>query len=131
MLSPFPELFFLGILAPTILRITAGIVFLSLVRAHGTERAAVRESAPRLLRFRFVPELVMFAEFLLGAALLVGLFTQIAAIVGLAVAVKGLALRRSYPALFPLSASSYTLLGAICMTLVITGAGAFAFDLPL
>src|SRR3989344_7058055 len=118
MLNPFPELLFLGILAPTIVRLAAGVLFISLAATHWSGRGALRNSAPvpHSLR-RFFPELIALLECAIGVLLLIGLYTQIAALLGVLWSIKALFLRGRYPALFPLSTSSYVLLGAILLTL--------------
>ena len=76
----------------------------------------------------------MFAsvvELAIAAFLVIGLYTQAAAIVGAIAALKDLLLQKRYPGYFPLTYSAATLLLAICLSLALSGPGAFSFDLPL
>ncbi len=133
MLNPFPELLFLGIVAPTVLRIAAGLVFLGLTRTHWNTRGHVSENLPAFVR-RFGTSYafaLIAVEMLVGIALIVGFLTQVAALVGFLGAVKAGLLRRRYPLSFPLSGTTYFLLCSILLVLIFTGAGAFAIDLPL
>ncbi len=68
---------------------------------------------------------------LIGAALFVGAWTQPMAILAALVAAKHAFWSRKYPAIFPFSAGAYVLLFVMSVSLIFTGAGAFAFDLPL
>jgi uncharacterized membrane protein YphA (DoxX/SURF4 family) len=132
MLNPFPDLLFLGILAPTILRIVAGLFFLHIALAHYQGRQTLQENMSFLGSFRIPYSWsIVLVEAAVGAALLTGFLTQIAALLGILGVIKGFLLNKRYPLVFPLSRSSYLLLGTILLVLVITGAGAFAFDLPL
>ena len=69
--------------------------------------------------------------FLDGFALFVGFGTQIAAIIGMVIALKHLVLSRRYDALQLLPSSTFFLLFLMCLCLLITGAGPYGFDLPL
>jgi len=71
------------------------------------------------------------ADIALGALLLIGLFTQVAALLGFLAAMKLAILRRRYPMVAPHGRVAYFLLAAICLSLMLTGAGFYAFDLPL
>ncbi|HEY4510856.1 MAG TPA: hypothetical protein VJG29_00615 [Candidatus Paceibacterota bacterium] len=133
MLNPFPDLLFLGILAPTVLRIAAGLLFLWLSLRHVGQRESVGASLPSFLkhiRVLYAWALVI-AEMLVAIALIAGFLTQIAALLGLLGVIKAYFLRARFPHIFPLSGSSYFLLATILFVLIFTGAGAFGFDIPL
>ncbi len=68
---------------------------------------------------------------LIGIGLFFGIYTQLAAIFGAIVTVKLIVYKNLYPAFVPLTRISSALLLVICISLILTGAGAFAFDLPL
>ena len=114
MLSPLPELFFLSPIATTLIRITVATVFALAAWKHFADNET-REKAVSVL------------EGIVATALAVGFYTQIAAIVGTLVACAWL----YAPTLRPLPKSTVLLILVMCITLVVTGAGAFAFDLPL
>lgn len=114
MLSLFPQLLFLTPLAPFLIRIALALLVAYAAWRHlsGTD--------PLL-------KALSIFEIALAAALLSGAGTQAAALFGLIFTALGLAIPRirAYPI-------STTLLSLVMLaTLVVTGAGAFAFDLPL
>ena len=67
----------------------------------------------------------------LAVFLFVGAWTQIAAIIAAIVILKHLVFFTYYSHLLPFPKSTYLLLLCICLSLLVTGAGAFALDLPL
>lgn len=132
MLSLFPQILFLAPFSATLLRLTAGLVFLYLAYSHYRNRRAVAEELSSLVGAAgTITLLYCLIEFAIAAAFIAGAWTQLAALVGFIVALKVLLLRKSLRELKPLSPLSYGLLAVICLSLVLTGAGAFAFDLPL
>lgn len=135
MLTIFPQLLFLTPLAIALLRVVAGLTIMYAgygLSTKSTQLENVRMPIighPRGWMLMFGA----FASFGIGIFILLGLYTQIAAIVGAVAAAK-------YGFLYwysgksqdmPLSAGTSVLLFAICLALVCTGAGIFAFDLPL
>lgn len=109
----------LGFIAPALVRIAAAGVIIyggyTLWQNRGTSQAAA---------------VLAFAHFVIGAMLLFGYYVQYAALAG----VIGIGISLIIPSLFPakrLSRTTSILLLAICASLLLSGAGAFAFDLPL
>ena len=132
MLSLFPQILFLAPLGLTLLRLAAGLTFLSLAYFHGArsrELAAIR--FPVVGKGAWIIWVAVIFEMLIGVGLVMGIYTQLAALLGTVAAVKLLIWRRSYPQFFTLTRDTSALLLAICLTLIVSGAGAFAFDLPL
>jgi uncharacterized membrane protein YphA (DoxX/SURF4 family) len=135
MLNPFPEILFLDPLAPFILRTAVGIIFLLIGYSHLTKER--REGIASDLRLKwgatgtFFIWVIGIAEILSGLSLILGLLTQIGALVGGIISIKLLWLRKTYTKIAPHSSAFYTLLFIVCLSLLFTGAGAFAFDLPL
>ncbi len=136
MLNPFPTLLYLTFFAPTLLRIAAAVVFFYL--AYHTLRRKDAIAAARFplgLTGSWIVWLAVLAELLIAVCLFAGLYTQWAAILAALGALKALAYRRLWPELsllvFPISSGTSFLLLVISLSLIITGAGAFAFDIPL
>jgi len=132
MLSLFPQILFLSPLGTALVRVVAGIVVLSLAWNHYKNRGEL--STMRFIVIgggMWVPILAAIVEAATGAALVVGLYTQAAAIIGAILALKSLVWKRRYSAFFPLSYTAAFLLLAVCISLIVSGAGIFAFDLPL
>lgn len=67
----------------------------------------------------------------IAAFLFIGAWTQVAAIIAAVVMLKHLVFFKHYSHLLPFQKSTYILLLCISLSLVVTGAGAFALDLPL
>ena len=125
--SFFPELFDFAMVGTFFIRATAGLFFFML-----GERLlrSLRENTPTKKSGRVVGYLYGTAQVLLGALLVVGLFTQGAALAGIVASVVFLvsdAKRGSHPS----ERYVHILLMAICASLLFLGPGAFAHDLPL
>jgi hypothetical protein len=132
MLSLFPQILFLSPLSATLLRITAGLVFAYLAYFHfSNKRAAAEELSTLIGGAGAILILYCLIEALIALFLIIGLWTQAAALLGFVIAAKVLLIRRSLKELKPLSQLSYALLAVICLSILVTGAGPFAFDLPL
>lgn len=136
MFNPFPELLFLGtFLAPFILRVTVGALFIT----FGYDLLFRRQhTAVELLQERFggfsayIPRLAGAGTILIGLAFVAGFYTQIAALLGILFALKMLVLRKTkYRTLILHSPALYILILAVSLSLLFSGAGAFAIDLPL
>jgi uncharacterized membrane protein YphA (DoxX/SURF4 family) len=132
MLSVFPHILFLSPFSATLLRAAAGIIFLMLAWNHCTRRKELSD-VPFIVvgRGGWIPLLASTLETLVGIALIAGVYTQVAALVGALLALKSFVWHRQYPQFFPLSRTTAALLFVICVSLLVTGAGPFAFDLPL
>jgi uncharacterized membrane protein YphA (DoxX/SURF4 family) len=66
-----------------------------------------------------------------GLALIAGFGTQLAAIVGMIIAIKHTSLSRTYETIRPVARSTYIVLFFICICLLLSGAGPIAIDYPL
>jgi uncharacterized membrane protein YphA (DoxX/SURF4 family) len=119
MLNPFPELLTYSTFAPFILRAVLGLVFLDL----GVMKL-------RRVRLGWVPALGLLE--VIGALMLfAGFYTQIAALA--IVITTGIELYIEWKDSQVLKGDFvfYLLLFAISLSLLLTGAGAFAKDIPL
>ena len=131
--SVFPGLFFLSPFAVALLRIAAAYAFLYIANSMIQDRREIART-----RFPLIGHPPMWMVWvwggiiaIVGCMLALGVYTQIAAIVGMIIALEHGVGSRWYPAIMPLSRGTYALLFIICASLLITGAGALAFDLPL
>jgi len=132
MLNTFPNLLVLGFFAPTILRVAAaGLLLYAAYAAQKHKHEAAGLQFPVIGRAPWAATFASIAYAVIGLLLLFGAYTQIAAILGALTALKSLVLGGRFPALFPYSRSTYVLLLAICLSLLVSGAGALAYDLPL
>ena len=144
MLNPFPDLLVLGFFAPLILRVSVGLLFLWMSYEHiFKRRKAITESVqanlpgPSFLKPHFgtlTPYMIWAigaVELVVGVALTVGYLTQVASLLGIVLVLKKLYFKKHYSDIALLSVPTYLLLLAIFLSLLLTGAGALAFDLPL
>ncbi|HEY4514052.1 MAG TPA: hypothetical protein VJH69_01880 [Candidatus Paceibacterota bacterium] len=122
MLSVFPSILFLAPFSAFIIRIALAIVLTNGAWKHFT--ANTREETPVngniLLGFAIL-------ETVAAAAILVGLYAQLAALAAGILIIIWLSAAR----LRPIEKSTAILSLVLCLSLLLTGAGPFAFDLPL
>jgi uncharacterized membrane protein YphA (DoxX/SURF4 family) len=133
MLTLFPHLLVFSFFAPTLLRLMAACTFLYMAWLHFAKRA---ETAKEISIVSYevavwATGIFLLLEVAVGVGLFLGLYTQLAALVGLIMCLKIVWVRKGLHHLSPLSHLSYIMLGVICLSLLLTGAGAMAFDLPL
>jgi uncharacterized membrane protein YphA (DoxX/SURF4 family) len=133
MFSFFPQLLFLTPLAIAILRVTAGLYLIYIGYFLWSERDVLsKESFPIIGRMPiWLSAIAAIVQTILGILLIVGAWTQLAALLGLIVALKCVLFARTYKKIMPLDRSASVLLLIILLSLVIMGAGAFAFDLHI
>lgn len=132
MLNPFPGLLVSYFFAPTIPRVAAGLLFAYIAYAHWTRRDALaRVKFPLVGAGEWVVYVGVFFEALVAAGLIFGYLTQIAAILGAIASLKFFVLRRSYPQWACIDRAASFLLFFMCLSLLFTGAGRLAFDIPL
>lgn len=132
MLNIFP-IQFLAPLAYTLLRLCIGLILIRLGYTHIHHR----ESLKGHFSFRLFPYGLFFVwymgmfEIIIGTLFTLGFLTQVAALLAIFLSVKILIMYRHF--VHPLIPQKlfYILLLAISFSLFITGAGIFAFDLPI
>jgi uncharacterized membrane protein YphA (DoxX/SURF4 family) len=132
MLNIFP-IQFLAPLAYMLLRIVLGLVLLYL----GTSHIRNRHSLKDIFSFSFFPYGLFMTwylgsiEILIGIMFIVGFFTQIAALLGMAFSLKFIIMYKHFTHPLIPSRLCFLFMFMISFTLFITGAGPFAFDLPI
>ena len=133
MFSLFPQILFLEPAGIALLRVTAGMYLIYIGYSLWSERREVAQE--RFPIIGHIPEwLSMIAAALqtaLGILLIVGAWTQLAALLASIVALKCIVYARRYKKIIPLDRAASILLLAIFLALVVMGPGALAFDLPL
>lgn len=134
MLSPFPALFAFSWFAPTIIRIVLGVFFIQFgvakLRSEKSEKLTFFELAgfPQAHTFLIA---TAWIEILGGAMLVAGLYAQVAAI-ALSILMAGAVwIKRRKPELLKNDIEFYILLLVATVSIILTGAGAIAFDIPL
>lgn len=134
MLNPFPSLLVFGFFVPTILRITAAAVFFYVVRHQWEHKEQIAKIPFPIVGTTLGMNLVWFAlivEVVIAASLIAGYCTQVGALLGAVAAAKYFYFGREWPTFAPLSRGTSALLFVILITLIFSGAGALAYDLPL
>ena len=130
MLNPFPELLVYSFFAPTLLRVAVALAFLYIAYMQYLRRTQISALHFPIVGQNFAWFAIAFHT-IVGVALLVGYYTQVAAIVAIAGLVKGWWLNKRYPSVVIVPTSTILLLLVICLSLLLSGAGALAFDVPL
>ena len=132
MLNTFPHLLVLGFYAPMIIRVAVALAFFYVAYAQFGRREEIEQmSFPVVGETSLASWVSIIFHIIVGAMLLFGYYTQIAAILSILALIKSFILKKYYPHLIPLSRSSLLLLIAMCLSLLLSGAGALAQDLPL
>jgi putative oxidoreductase len=130
----FPELFSFTLIAPLILRVVLGFIFLNLgVLKLGKERGGWISSL-NILGIKpasFFALLLGILEIIGGLLLIVGAYTQLVALVLAIIALSELFIEYKEESILKRDLVFYLLLTAICVSLLLTGAGLFAIDIPV
>lgn len=134
MLNPFPEFLNYAPLAPLILRVVVGFIFLELGMLKFRSEKGRWMASFETLHLRpttfFVP-LYGFLQVVGGIMFLLGLYTQVAALAFVIFTGLELYVEWKAGAVLKRDMTFYLLLFIISLSLLLTGAGAFAFDIPL
>lgn len=134
MLNPFPDLLTYSLLAPFILRVVAGLIFVNLgilAFKNEKERWLTSLSILRVPNPKLVLKIMGSIEIMAGAMLVLGFYTQIAALVLALLVFCETYVEYKDPLILKRNFVFYIMLLAIVLSLLLSGAGAFAIDLPL
>jgi uncharacterized membrane protein YphA (DoxX/SURF4 family) len=122
MLSLFPSFLTYGLVAPLVIRLVLGVTLAYFGYRKVVDRG---DSSGSNSPTYGVMEIV------LGIFLLVGLFTQLAALLNVVILLIKLGFKAKQGKLFSDGVNYYVLLLAMAISLIFSGPGFFAFDLPL
>lgn len=133
MINTFPQLLDFAFFAPTILRVLVAVSFFYIAYAQFSRRKEIAHLKIQIIghvdqTMVALSSLVIAA---VGVALFLGWHTQIAALLGMLVSLKHAIYAKKYPRLIPLCRLEYVYIIVILCTLLLTGAGALAMDVPL
>jgi uncharacterized membrane protein YphA (DoxX/SURF4 family) len=134
MLNTFPELLNYAMLGPTILRLVLAFTLISIgldtirnKRALFMAYFASKEyPLANILPWKFA-----IVEVILGVFFLFGFFTQISALIAIYVLFSLFYIENREEKILPHTSFFYVVMIVIALSLLFTGAGAFAVDLPL
>lgn len=134
MLNMFPELLTYSQFAPFILRVVLGFVLFNLgymkLRSERPRWEIFFEALGWKPKGGFVTGFGLL-EMVGGLALIVGFYTQLAALIFVVIFFIELYIEQKEAMLLKRDLVFYLLLFSIALSLLFTGAGFFAFDLPL
>ncbi len=134
MLALFPSLLDFSILAPVLLRLVVGLLFVRYgvhklnSKRHSFYRKGIdKEKQVSSMALRIIGML----EVLGGVFLVLGLYTQLVSLVLIVIVFMALISKRSGKISTTFPQEHYILLIAVLLSLMFLGAGIFAFDIPL
>lgn len=134
MLNTFPDLLTYSLFAPLILRVVLGVILIDLgvlkFKSEKSRWIATFEGL-RLRPSEALVSLYGLIEIVGGIMLVVGLYTQIAALLFVVLFAIEFYLEWTEANLLKRDLVFYILGLAISLSLLLSGAGAFAFDIPL
>lgn len=134
MLNPFPELLNYQFFIPTLLRLTLGIFIILFgfkkIKGDQEHLTTFFESLSLKPGSLYIKTLA-FAEMILGGLLILGLLTQIAAIIVAIILLVSLIIAYRNTEVQIEKSSIYVLLLVLAVSIMILGAGYMAVDLPL
>ncbi len=133
MLNPFPHFLVYSFFVPMLLRFAVSLAFIFISYRVVSNRKAI--TALTLPLIGHAREWMIFASasltMLVAFFLFIGYATQWMALTAMLLALKYALLPKRYNAVRPLSRDAFWFILVICFTLLISGAGAFASDIPL
>ncbi len=130
----FPELFSFSLIAPVILRVVLGFIFLNLgFLKLGKEKDGWNGSL-NVLGIKpagFFVGLLGIVEILGGLFLIAGAYTQLVALILAVISLSELLVEYKEESILKRDLVFYLLLATICVSLLLTGAGLWAVDFPI
>lgn len=133
-LNPFPDLLTYSLMGPFVLRVVLGLIFLDLgllkLKSENSRWIASFE-ALHLRPSRYFVSVVGAIDIVGGLMLIAGLWTQIAALVFVVFTGIEIYIEWKDSRILKRDISFYILALTIAFSLLLTGAGAFALDMPL
>ncbi len=134
MLSTFPTLLAFGPLAISFLRIISGIIFATFGWLKLTKDKKSKITFFKTIGFKpaiFWLWLVASIEIVAGVMIAIGFLTQIASIIAALIMFISIIIKIKKHSALPNTTDFYILFFIVFFVLIFTGAGVFAFDLPL
>jgi putative oxidoreductase len=134
MLNPFPDLLTYSLLSPFILRVVAGFIFIDLgvlLFKNEKERWQAFLSLFKIPNSKLAVKILGVVEVVGGIMFILGYYTQIAALIlGLFTLIET-CVEYKEPIILKRNFVFYITIFTIVISLLLSGAGAFAIDLPL
>jgi uncharacterized membrane protein YphA (DoxX/SURF4 family) len=134
MLNTFPTLLAFGLLSPFILRISLGVIFLefgySKISKMRSEKIQMFESLGLKPGVYYTVGFALL-EIIVGLALFVGMYTQIASLIASIICILAILIKKRNNENVKSGYGFLILCFVISISLLFSGAGFLAFDLPL
>ena len=133
-LNTFPELLTYGVLAPFILRVVIGFIIINLGFLKLNKEKKDWQELFEAINFhpsKYFVKFLAFVEIIGGLMLFIGAYVQIVAIIFSVVFLCEAILEYRNDSLENRNLPFYILIFSISLSLIFSGAGVFAFDLPL
>lgn len=133
-LNPFPEFLTYSLMGPFILRMVLGLIFLDLGLLKLKSEKSRWIASLEALHLHFAKHLVSIIgaiEIVGGIMLILGLWTQVAAIIFIIITSLEIYIEWKDSKILKRDFVFYILTLSIAASLLLTGAGAFALDMPL
>ena len=130
----FPSFLTLSFFGPTLLRLALGVVFVDFGRhtlGKGRAQHGALFEALGLKQHRHYVTALGVIEIISGIMLIIGLYTQLAVLVTLVLSLLAYYLKGKHGQHIEQRRHLFFLTAIISLSLLISGAGALAFDLPL
>lgn len=135
MLNTFPELLNYSILAPTLIRFVLGFVLitvgLEILKPSKRYLFSAYFSSRSYPLADLLPWKFGIIQIILGLFFIFGFFTQIASLITLYILFWLLLIENREEKILPHTSTFYLIMFVMALSLLLTGAGAFAVDLPL
>lgn len=134
MLNPFPDLLAFGLVAPLMVRLITGAIFLEFGWKNLTKNRQKKAGLFDLIGLHPGIRYGLFfssLELIIGVLFVIGLFTQVAALIAALISLTSCLLKRKYPERFGNTLLFFCLLFFVSLSLLFSGAGFWAFDIPL
>lgn len=134
MLNPFPQFLAYSLLAPFLLRLVLGIIYIGFGYTKLTTERAIKSAFFENIHLRpggIYVWVFGIIEIVGGAMLLTGFYTQIASLALAFIMLAVICIKILRPTTLQNVLTFYILIFAATLSLLFLGAGAFAFDLPL
>ena len=125
MLSLFPQLLDWGWYVPFLFRIFLGLYFFFV--GYGFIKLGSKKKDDDGLSWVIFGSLII----ILGISFLLGIYVQIAGVLGFSLSLIAIYFKNSKSAVSPEPVKFYLLVGIVSLSLLFLGAGPHAFDLPL
>jgi uncharacterized membrane protein YphA (DoxX/SURF4 family) len=130
----FPELFTFTLISPLILRVVIGFIFINLGSLKLGKEKPGWISSLNILGIKpagFFVVLLGIVEAIGGLFLIAGAYTQLIAIILAVIALSELFVEYREESILKRDFVFYLLIASVCLSLILTGAGLFAIDMPV